>query len=73
MKAEITQFGSLMIIPENQVEGMGIEKWFDEHVICNQAEILFIIKPLDKILEEDKTFRAACTRIGRIGLPNESD
>ncbi len=48
MKAEINEHKALMIIPENRAEGMGIEKWFDEHVRVNQAEILFMVNPLDE-------------------------
>ncbi len=47
MKAEINECKALVIIPENRVEGMGIEKWFDEHVKVNQAPIIFCTKPLD--------------------------
>ena len=47
MKAEINEYNALMIIPENRIEGMGIEKWFDKHVKVNQADIIFIVKPLD--------------------------
>ena len=48
MKAEINKFGALMLLPENRVEGMGIEKWFDEHVRTNQGDIIFCVQPLDE-------------------------
>ncbi len=61
MKAEINEFKALIIIPENRVEGMGIEKWFDEHVRINQAEIIFCVQPFD----EDGKVRLCNTRLGK--------
>ena len=48
MKAEINELKALMIIPENRVEGMGIEKWFDEHVRAGQGDVVFCTQPLDE-------------------------
>ncbi len=48
MKAEINEHKALMIIPENRVEGMGIEKWFDEHVKVDQGGVVFCVQPLDE-------------------------
>jgi len=46
MKAEINEHHVLTIIPENRIEGMGIEKWYDEHVKVDQASIVFYTEPL---------------------------
>ena len=67
MKAEINEEYVLMIIPENRVEGMGIEKWYDEHVKVNQAPIVFYAEPLDK---NGNTELSTPIRIGEVRVPS---